>query len=327
MLRTSLKARAVVEGAIKNNAGVLTLNRPKALNSLDLEMVNLMTNQLNSWMRPNPQIKLLIQNSSSPKAFCAGGDVRAITDAGKNGNTQLGKDFFATEYKLDYKLATLPVPVVSLIHGIVMGGGVGISLHGNFRVATEKTMFAMPETGIGLVPDVGGGYFLPRLEGELGAFLGLTGYRLKSVDNLHAGIATHICSVERLEALTEALTNSTGEIENIESILLEFQENSLRENTDLNLKFSLADHLETINECFKFNLIAEINQALSDNGSEFALKQLKTIGRMSPTSLAVTLEQIRRGANLSLKEVLNMEHSICSECMEQKDFYWDKVIT
>merc|ERR1712189_135198 len=120
-----------------------------------------------------------------------------------------------------------------------------------------------------------------------------------------AGIATHICSSEHLEKLTSALTESTGELDNIESILLEFQENSLRNNTDLNLKFSLADHLDTINSCFKFNSIAEINQALSDNGSEFAAKQLKTLSKMSPTSLAVTLEQIRRGADLSLKQVLN----------------------
>ena len=324
MLRQTRPLKAVIEGAVKNNAGILTLNRPKALNSIDLEMVTLMRSQLNDWMKPSPKVKLVIQNAAGGKAFCAGGDVRSITDAGKNGNTQLGKDFFSNEYVLDYKLATLPVPLVSLIDGITMGGGVGVSVHGTFRVATEKTMFAMPETGIGLFPDVGGGYFLPRLpHKELGTFLALTGHRLKSVDNLHAGIATHICSKSKLEQLTEALTKSTGLESDIESILLEFQENSLKENEDLNLRFSLQDHLSTIAECFKHNSVDEIKQSLADTvDNSWAIKQLNIINKMSPTSCAISLEQVRRGANMSLAEVLNMELGIGSECMEQKDFYW-----
>merc|ERR1712142_1259863 len=187
-------------------------------------------------MQPSPSVKLVIQNATGGKAFCAGGDVRAITDAGKAGNTQLGKDFFGTEYKLDYALATLPVPLVSIVDGICMGGGVGISVHGTYRVATEKTMFAMPETGIGLFPDVGGGYFLPRMPYvEFGTFLGLTGQRLKGVDNLHAGIATHICEKSRLDDLKEALSKCFCS-ETVEDVLLEFQEESMRANVDLNTR-------------------------------------------------------------------------------------------
>merc|ERR1712048_452317 len=196
---------AVVQASIKNNAGILTLNRPKALNSLNLDMVNLMSTQLTNWKENNPDLKLIIQNSSLPKAFCAGGDVRSITEAGLKGDTEAGRTFFGTEYKLDYKLATYHVPVVSLISGITMGGGVGITVHGTFRVATEKTLFAMPETGIGLFPDVGGGYFLPRLADDLGTFLALTGHRVKGVDNVHAGIATHICEKDKIPLLTEKL--------------------------------------------------------------------------------------------------------------------------
>ena len=158
MLRTSLgNLQKVVESQIIKNAGVITLNRPKALNSINQEMIDIMQETLNDWI-PENKVKLVIQEGAGGKAFCAGGDVRAITEEGLKGNTQAGKDFFGSEYKLDYGLATLPVPLVSLIDGIVMGGGVGISLHGQFRVATEKTLFAMPETGIGLFPDVGGGY-------------------------------------------------------------------------------------------------------------------------------------------------------------------------
>jgi len=322
MLRTSLTRASVITGAIKNNAGILTLNRPKALNSINLEMVTLMRQQLDAWMKPSPEIKLVIQNAAGGKAFCAGGDVRSITDAGKAGNTQLGKDFFSSEYVLDYKLATLPVPLVSLIDGITMGGGVGVSVHGTFRVATEKTLFAMPETGIGLFPDVGGGYFLPRLpHKELGTFLALTGHRLKSTDNLHAGVATHVCSKELLEKLTEALTLCNDKSD-IEDVLLEFQENSLKTNADLNLRFSLQDHLGTIAECFQHNTVEEIKQALADaTGDEWAKKQLAVIGKMSPTSCAISLEQVRRGGHMTLAEVLNMELGIGSECMEQKDFY------
>ena len=314
---------AVVQASIKNNAGILTLNRPKALNSLNLEMVNLMSTQLTNWKENNPDLKLIIQNSSLPKAFCAGGDVRSITEAGLKGDTEAGRTFFGTEYKLDYKLATYHVPVVSLISGITMGGGVGITVHGTFRVATEKTMFAMPETGIGLFPDVGGGYFLPRVPHgpELGTFLALTGFRLKSVDNLHAGVATHICSTENLNELTEALTKCTTK-ENIEDILLEYQEKSLRETTDLNKRFTLEDHLPTIKNCFKYDSIDEIKQALVDASDLWATKQYETLNKMSPTSLAVSLEQIRRGAKMSLEEVLNMELGIASECLNQKDFYF-----
>lgn len=321
MIRSSLSTlQKPVTSSIVNNAGIITLNRPKALNSLNQEMINIMQSTLNSWI-PENKVKLVIQEGAGGKAFCAGGDVRAITEEGLKGNTQAGKDFFGSEYKLDYGLATLPVPLVSLIDGIVMGGGVGISLHGKYRVATEKTLFAMPETGIGLFPDVGGGYFLPRMKySELGTFLGLTGHRLKSIDNVHAGIATHICEKSKIPDLKSALTNCTN-ADSVESTLLEFQESSLKSNIDLNTRFTLEDKLDLISECFKFDTISEIKTALKNSGDEWGVKQAGVLDKMSPTSLVITLEQIRRGKTMSLEEVLNMEHGIGSECMEGKDFY------
>jgi len=320
MLRASRALKASVEACIHNNAGIITLNRPKALNSLNSEMIGLIDDALMDWI-PENKVKLVIQEGAGGKAFCAGGDVRAITDAGLEGNTQLGKDFFSYEYKVDYKLATLPVPLVSIIDGICMGGGVGISMHGPYRVATEKTMFAMPETGIGLFPDVGGGYFLPRMpHAEFGTFLGLTGQRLKGVDNLHAGVATHVCEKARLDDLKEALSKCACS-ETVEDVLLEFQEESMKANVDLNTRFSLEDHRETIAECFKFDTIDEITAALKSHSSPWANKQAAVLSRMSPTSLLITLEQIRQGKSKTLEEVLNMEHGIASHCMEAKDFY------
>lgn len=321
MLRSSIPhLQRVVTSEIIKNAGIITLNRPKALNSINQPMIDIMQDTLNEWI-PKNQVKLVIQEGAGGKAFCAGGDVRAITEEGLKGNTQAGKDFFGSEYTLDYCLATLPVPLVSLIDGIVMGGGVGISLHGKFRVATEKTLFAMPETAIGLFPDVGGGYFLPRMKhSEFGTFLGLTGQRLKGIDNVHAGIATHICEKSKIQELKSALAECDSN-ETVEQVLLEFQENSLKSNVDLNARFTLEDKLDLISECFKFNKVSEILAALEASNDEWGVKQATALKKMSPTSLVITLEQLRRGANLNLEEVLNMEHGIGSECMEQKDFY------
>ena len=164
-------------------------------------------------------------------------------------------------------------------------------------------------------------YFLPRMKySEFGTFLGLTGQRLKSVDNLHAGIATHICEKSRIPDLKSALTDCTDS-DSVEQVLLEFQENSLKSNVDLNVRFSLEDKLDLIAECFKFDSVEEIMNALEKSGDDWGVKQANVLKKMSPTSLVITLEQIRRGAKMSLEEVLNMEHGIGSECMEGKDFY------
>jgi len=320
MIRPSTTKLSSVLAKQVNNAGILTLNRPKALNALNHEMVKIMHTQLRAWVKPTASVKLVIQNAEGGKAFCAGGDIRSITDAGREGNIEPGCNFFNDEYRLNYALHTLPVPLVSIIDGITMGGGVGLSVHGTFRVATEKTLFAMPETGIGLFPDVGGGYFLPRIpKANLGTFLALTGHRVKGVDNVHAGIATHICAKAKLPELTEQLTKCGNKAE-IEDLLLEFQEKSLRENVDMNRVFTLDEHLETIKSCFKYNTLDEIKSALQ-SGDAWAGQQLDIINKMSPTSCAITLEQLRRGARKNLKEVLNMESQIGATCMRKTDFY------
>uniref|UniRef100_A0A8C0XMF9 3-hydroxyisobutyryl-CoA hydrolase n=1 Tax=Castor canadensis TaxID=51338 RepID=A0A8C0XMF9_CASCN len=173
----------------KGCAGVITLNRPKLLNALTQNMIRQIYPQLKKWEQ-DPHTFLIIIKGAGEKAFCAGGDIKVISEASK-AKQRLAQDFFREEYILNNAIGSCQKPYVALIDGITMGGGVGVSVHGQFRVATERTLFAMPETGIGLFPDVGGGYFLPRLQGKLGYFLALTGFRLKGRDVYRAGIATH----------------------------------------------------------------------------------------------------------------------------------------
>uniref|UniRef100_A0A8C0IRD5 3-hydroxyisobutyryl-CoA hydrolase n=1 Tax=Chelonoidis abingdonii TaxID=106734 RepID=A0A8C0IRD5_CHEAB len=251
-------------------AGVITLNRPKALNAFNLSMIRQIYPQLKTWEK-DPETFLIIIKGTGGKAFCAGGDIRVITDAGKVGD-RLAQDFFREEYTLNNAIGTCQKPYVALIDGITMGGGVGLSVHGHFRVATEKTVFAMPETAIGLFPDVGGGYFLPRLPGKIGYYLALTGFRLKGRDSQKAGIATHFVESEKLPALEKDLI-------------------ALKSPS----KENVADVLNSYH--------------------------MKTLNKMSPTSLKMTLRQLREGASMNLQDVLIMEYRLSQACMNGHDFY------
>jgi enoyl-CoA hydratase len=187
----------------RGHAGLITLNRPKALNALTLTMVRLMHPQLAEWAR-DPEIAHVVVRAAGEKAFCAGGDIRQLNDWGLAGD-QRCLDFYREEYRLNTFIKRYPKPYVALIDGIVMGGGVGLSVHGSHRVAGERITFAMPETGIGLFPDVGGTYFLPRLPGSVGTWLALTGARLKQADAAWCGIGTHAVPTESFDDLTQAL--------------------------------------------------------------------------------------------------------------------------
>lgn len=173
LLSTGTTSSDLVLAEEVNDKGVLTLNRPKALNALNLEMVQKAYEVLIRWQDTK---SLVIVKGAGEKAFCAGGDVKGLVEAR---DVAAGKKFFRHEYTLNHLIGTYKIPYIAVIDGITMGGGVGVSVHGKYRIATERTLFAMPETAIGLFPDVGGSYFLPRLQGKLGAYLGLTGFRLK----------------------------------------------------------------------------------------------------------------------------------------------------
>ncbi|XP_011829627.1 PREDICTED: 3-hydroxyisobutyryl-CoA hydrolase, mitochondrial isoform X2 [Mandrillus leucophaeus] len=295
----------------KGCAGVITLNRPKLLNTLTFNMIRQIYSQLKKWEQ-DPETFLIIIKGAGGKAFCAGGDVRVISEAEK-AKQNMAPVFFRVEYMLNNAIGSCQKPYVALIHGITMGGGVGLSVHGQFRVATEKCVFAMPETAIGLFPDVGGGYFLPRLQGKLGYFLALTGFRLKGRDVYRAGIATHFVDSEKLAMLEEdLLALKSPSKENIASVLENYHTES---KIDRDKSFMLEEHMDKINSCFSANTVEEIIENLKQDGSSFALEQLKVINKMSPTSLKITLRQLMEGSSKTLQEVLTMEYRLSQACM------------
>uniref|UniRef100_A0A9J7ZUL6 3-hydroxyisobutyryl-CoA hydrolase n=2 Tax=Cyprinus carpio TaxID=7962 RepID=A0A9J7ZUL6_CYPCA len=292
------------------NAGVITLNRPKALNALNLTMIRHIYPQLKKWDKDS-ETDLVIIKGAGEKAFCAGGDIRAVTEAGKAGDS-LAQDFFREEYILNNTIGTYQKPYVALIDGITMGGGVGLSVHGQFRVATEKTLFAMPETGIGLFPDVGGGYFLPRLQGKLGLFLALTGIRLKGRDVQRVGLATHFVQSDKIASLEKDLVDlKSPSNTDVAQLLESYQEQVCGKHR--------RDYAVTLHSCglvlFSAGSVEEIMENLKKDGSAFALKQTETLSKMSPTSLKLTFRQIQEGARMSLQEVLVMEYRLSQACM------------
>jgi len=309
-----------VETRLKGGLATVTLNRPKALNALNLDMIRQLEPLLRGWEGAASGVAVVAVRGAGGKAFCAGGDIRAIT-AVPGGPEQ--REFFREEYRLDQLVGRLNIPYIAIMNGITMGGGVGISVNGRFRIATEKTVFAMPETAIGLVPDVGGGWFLPRLPGQLGMFLGLTGHRLKGWDCLKAGVATHAVKEENVETLLSDLVRLTETKENIteadvEAVLSEHTPEEALDHT-----FSLAEHGDTIDRTFNGETVEEIISRLEREPQSALVKRaLAALAAASPTSLAVAHRQIRTGGQLaSLAEVLQMEHRLVLRCCQDKDFY------
>ncbi|XP_045139181.1 3-hydroxyisobutyryl-CoA hydrolase, mitochondrial-like [Portunus trituberculatus] len=282
--------------------GVITLNRPRLLNALNHEMVQLIHPRLREWKNTK---KLVIIKGTGDKAFCAGGDVRAVVETiGKP--DALGEYFFRDEYMLNYLIGTLRIPYIALIDGFTMGGGAGLSVHGQYRVATERTIFAMPEVCLGLAADVGGSHFLPTLRERLGTYLALTGHRLKGPDVLKAGVATHVCDGARIAELEESLLDLRfTNPENVAAVLQKFHKEA---TFNKDAPFSLQPVLPKIESCFSGATVEEIFGNLEKDGSEWALKQLETLNRMPPLSLKLTCHMLERGACLTLQECLAMEY-------------------
>lgn len=298
------------------NKGIITLNRPKALNALNLPMCKLIYTQLRKWETDN-DMKMVIIKGTGDKAFCSGGDVKAIAESGKD--SSLGEDFFRNEYRLNNQIGSLSIPYIALINGICMGGGVGLSVHGAFRVASEKAVFAMPETAIGFFPDVGGSHFLPRLPGKLGLFLALTGHRLEGRDLFKAGVATHFVASERLEALENDLMRMENpDLPSIHRLLSKYQE---QWEADHYKEFSLKPFIGRINSIFGGNSVEEILSSLEKDNSEWSKKQLERLNQFSPSSLKVTFRQIREGSQLSLSDCLRMEFRMSMNFLRKDDFF------
>eukprot|EP01080_Neovahlkampfia_damariscottae_P005197 gene5197-8803_t len=293
----------------KNNWKVVTLNRPKQLNSLNLTMVEKMKPLYEHWDHDN-ETKGIILQGEGDKAFCAGGDIKAVYET---------KDpsFFQKEYQLNQLIGNLKIPHVSIIDGITMGGGVGLSVHGKYRIATENTVFAMPETKIGFFCDVGGSYFLSRLPKNFGMFLGLTGMRLKGKQNVFGGVATHFCPKDEISNLKERIIQN----ENIDDILKEINKNENIETKNLNLINNDNFPIDQIEQTFSKESLNEIIMDLESQNTEWSKNILSTLKTMSPTSLNVVFRQIRNGKNLEFKECFSMELKIARHMMTQNDFF------
>jgi enoyl-CoA hydratase len=295
-------------------AGLITLNRPHALNAVSLAMVRELTRQLTVW-EADPAVSRVIVASRDPRAFSAGGDLRALYDLGRAGRFDEALGYFREEYALNTRIKRYRKPYVALIDGIVMGGGVGISVHGSHRVAGDKFTFAMPEVGIGFFPDVGATWFLPRLPGRLGTYCALTGERLDGADAVAAGIATHRVPSAQFPTLIEALCRPDP------------VETSLAACAQSPARGAAAARQNAIAALFEADQVEKILSALDAEGAmqgpnaAFASGTAALMRTKSPTSLKLALAQMRRGATLDFAECMRTEFRIVSRVVRGHDFY------
>lgn len=290
---------------VSNGVGRLVLNRPRALNALDRGMIDALSAALRGWAG-DASVRLVTIEGAGGRAFCAGGDVRAIRALVQAGRGEEIEAFFVAEYAVNRMIAEYPKPYVALIDGISMGGGLGVSIHGSHRVVTEHATMAMPETAIGLFPDIGATYFLPRLPGGTGMYLALTGARISAGDAVHTGLATHFVPRAALESLKAGLGR-----EGIAAVA----HHAAPPPDSL-----LAAERPAIDRCFGEAGVAAILAALDREGTAWAKTTLATLAQMSPTSLCVSFEAVRRGATMSLAECLAMELRLTRGATRHPDF-------
>jgi len=295
---------------VVGNLGHITLNRPKALNALTLPMCEEMTRLLVAWEKDD-NIGAVLVDGAGDRAFCAGGDVILLHDSGKAGDDR-AEHFWRIEYTLNELIHRYSKPYIALIDGIVMGGGVGLSVHGRLRIAGDDTLFAMPETGIGYFPDVGGTYFLPRLGMAAGQWLGLTGARLGAAQSCALGIANGFVPSADHGALTEALgaAKLDGSDEAVADILARFVKAPPE-----------GDPIPDAVSAFEAENIPAVLAALDADCSEWSEKQAKNIRRKSPLAMAVTFEALKRGADMNFREAMTQELDISLNFLKTQDFY------
>ena len=295
---------------VEGHAGFISLNRPSALHALTLPMVHAMTQALLEW-RDDPAVKCVVIDHADGRGFCAGGDIAFLRNSAMNDGGVSGLKFFHDEYQLNHLLITFPKPVVAFMDGITMGGGVGISQPARFRVATENTKFAMPETGIGLFPDVGGGWYLSRLEGRVGQFLALTGARIAGAGCLALGLATHYLTSN---ALAEAKSRiATEDVERIDGIL------GTLSVTPPDSK--IVETLFQINRHFASDALEDILASLEGDESDWAMKELATLRSKSPQTCKVALRQLSESLKLNdFADNMAMEYRIASRVIVRPDF-------
>ncbi|UZK67552.1 enoyl-CoA hydratase/isomerase family protein [Sphingomonas sp. M1-B02] len=288
--------------------GRIRLNRPKALHALNSAMCAEMLEALGNW-RDDPAVEAVLIDHAEGRGFCAGGDIRMIADSGA-ADGAAARDFFRVEYQLNHRLFTYAKPVVAFMDGITMGGGVGIAMPARFRVATENTRFAMPETGIGLFPDVGGGWYLSRLPGKMGAFVALTGARLNGGECLALGLATHFLPAERLE---EAKSRIAADPRTIAEIL-----DSLAAPAP---EAAILSHSTDIDRLFAGERFEEILAALEEDGGEWAQQQRTTLRTKSPQACKVSLHLLQQARHMpTFEDEMRQEYAVATRVVQRPDF-------
>ncbi len=285
--------------------GVLVLDRPEALNALSHRMVQAISQALARW-RHDPTIRLVLIKAVPGRAFCAGGDIRIVIETARRKGLAAAARFFFDEYRMNWRIGTLGKPYVALLDGITMGGGVGISVHGTHRIATENTVFAMPETGIGFFPDVGGSFFLPRLPAPVGRYLGLTGARLDGATTTRLGIATRFVPSTALAGLEAELRAGAP----IDRVLADHADEPAPGGLDT---AAIARH-------FAHDDLGRILGSLATEDSAFARETLAVLRQKSPLSLAVTMVQLERGRSLDLAACLAMEYRMVHRFLAGGEF-------
>lgn len=298
---------------------IVTLNRPRALNALTLGMSQALLAQLDGWAA-DPGIQAIVLRGAGDRAFCAGGDIRAVYDMGLQAKEMLrgdpDADFFRVEYRLNHAIHHYAKPWIALLDGVTMGGGLGLSVHGSHRVTTEKTLCAMPECGIGLFPDIGGGWFLSRGPGEVGTYLALTGARVHAADLLYTRLGTHHVASARIDDVVAALADARwagdgGAV--VDDVLQRFAADP-GDATLLTLQAA-------IDRCFQHDTVEEILAALDAEGGDWAQGAAAQIRAGSPTSLKVTLSQMRQGRTMPYDAVAAMEFRMVHHFLTQPDFF------
>lgn len=301
---------------IENNIGRIRLNRPKVLHALTPEMCSAIIDALLRWAEDDSVFSVMIDHLPAPdgdpklsRGFCAGGDIALIAASAK-GDSVDAERFFHLEYRMNHLLFVYPKPIVAFIDGIVMGGGVGLSLPARFRVVTERTVFAMPETGIGLFPDVGGGWFLPRLPGRVGTWLATTGARIDGADCIAVGLATHYVASEKLDAVKARILIDPAGLEEI-----------LNENGS-ELPPSLLDAARAdIDRLFAYDHAEQIVAALEADGGDWAQRQRAILAEKSPQSVKVALRQLSEGTKMeTFAANMAMEYGLACAIIRRPDF-------
>jgi enoyl-CoA hydratase len=304
----------------KGGLATLAINRPQALNALTLDNYRRFDPALRDW-EADPSVHAVIVRGAGDRAFCAGGDVRAVYEAGRgiSGDPDLPAVFFREEYELIRRIHHFPKPYIAIIDGITMGGGVGISINGAYRVATERTLFAMPETGIGLFPDVGATRFLNLCPGHVGRYLGLTGTRLNAADSCYCGFATHFVTRASVDPLLAALARVKADGAQIDAALDRHAVNPG--------PAPLASLQPAIDRCFAGGTIEAILDALAAEAARggaqagWAAETRAGLLTKSPTSLKLTLRQLTIGRDYNLEEALVLEYRLTQHVMAGHDFY------